>query len=334
MAPQKINVKERVSDGEIDLSMSDLQDVPVKEIAVFKKATSLDLSNNHLKTLPDNFTTLTHLTKLDLSKNQLTELPEEFGDLVKLKYLDLYQNKLEYLPLSFHKLKALRWLDLKDNPLVPAVAKVAGPCLDAKQCQTCARDVVSFFTQVQEQIANDLESRQKQRQKQLEVNQQKQMDNIKKNKKKEKTKQKRENGPVKENLPKSSNKKNKIVPPSAKNSEKSSSFIKLLLTLLILTVSILFVLTSVKYEHTRSIENSCVDLYYKAVDSLSPNMKVYATTVGSYVRFAHDKTGNLTLNVVNYAKNSEKFVNAYDTFSKYVMTMFHNVKEQYKKIVS
>lgn len=32
MAPQKLNVRERVSDGEIDLSMSDLQDVPVKEI--------------------------------------------------------------------------------------------------------------------------------------------------------------------------------------------------------------------------------------------------------------------------------------------------------------
>ncbi|EFA00165.1 leucine-rich repeat-containing protein 59 [Tribolium castaneum] len=333
MAPSKINVKERVSDGEIDLSMSDLQDVPVKEIAVFKKATSLDLSNNHLKTLPGNFATLTHLTKLDLSKNQLSELPEDFGDLVKLKYLDLYQNQLQYLPLSFHKFKALKWLDLKDNPLVPAVAKVAGPCLDAKQCQSCAKDVVSFFTQVQEQIANDLESRQKQRQKQLEVNQ-KQMDNNKKSKKKEKTKQKKENGPVKENPPKLANKKNKKAPPSPKNTGKASSFIKLIFTLLFLTLSVLFVLTSVKYERTRTIENSCVDLYYKAVDSLSPNLKVYATTVGSYVRFAHDKTGNVTLNVVNYVKNSDNFVNAYDTCSKYVDTMVQKVKEQYKKIVS
>lgn len=31
MAP-KIKVKERITDGEIDLSMSDLDDVPVKEI--------------------------------------------------------------------------------------------------------------------------------------------------------------------------------------------------------------------------------------------------------------------------------------------------------------
>lgn len=33
MAPQKINIKDRISaDGEIDLSMSDLQDVPVRDI--------------------------------------------------------------------------------------------------------------------------------------------------------------------------------------------------------------------------------------------------------------------------------------------------------------
>jgi hypothetical protein len=32
MTKQKINIKERLSDGEIDLSMSDLQDVPVKDI--------------------------------------------------------------------------------------------------------------------------------------------------------------------------------------------------------------------------------------------------------------------------------------------------------------
>lgn len=283
--------------------------------------------------IQDNFTSLIHLTKLELSKNQLTELPENFGDLVKLKYLDLYQNQLQYLPLSFHKLKALKWLDLKDNPLVPAVSKVAGPCLDAQQCQSCAKQVVSFFTQVQEQVTNDLETRQKQRQKQVEVNQQKQMDN-KKSKKKEKTKPKKENGPVKENPPKQQNKKNKKSPAATKNSGKPSSLFKPLFILIILSLLILFVLTSVKYERTRTIENTCVDLYNKAIDSLSPNLKVYATTVGSYVRFAHDKTGTVTLDAVNYIKGSDNFVNAYDIFSKYLETLLQNVKEQYKKIVS
>lgn len=80
----------------------------------------------------NNFTVLTFLTKLDLSKNELTELPEDFGNLSKLKYLDLYRNKIERLPLSFGQLNGLKFLDLKDNPLIPAIAKVAGPCVDNK----------------------------------------------------------------------------------------------------------------------------------------------------------------------------------------------------------
>lgn len=71
----KINVKDRFSDGEIDLSMSDLDEVPVKEIvsshtkitavytwffkiktrqfqAALRKTVSLDLSNNRLTSLP------------------------------------------------------------------------------------------------------------------------------------------------------------------------------------------------------------------------------------------------------------------------------------------
>lgn len=32
----------------------------------------------------------------------------------------------------------LKWLDLKDNPLDPTLAKVAGDCLDEKQCKQAA----------------------------------------------------------------------------------------------------------------------------------------------------------------------------------------------------
>lgn len=67
-----------------------------------------------------------------MSKNEITELPEDFGALSKLTHLDLYRNKLQHLPLSFGQLIGLKFLDLKDNPLVPAIAKVAGPCIDTK----------------------------------------------------------------------------------------------------------------------------------------------------------------------------------------------------------
>ncbi|KAL1518060.1 hypothetical protein ABEB36_001741 [Hypothenemus hampei] len=154
---EKIKVKERVTDGKVDLSMSDLDDVPVKDIVALKKIYSLDLSDNRLLLLPSSFTTLTFLIMLDLSKNELKELPEDFGMLSKLQYLDLYKNNLERLPLSFGQLSALKFLDLKDNPLVPAVANVAGSCEDHKGCQQCAKNIVRFFKELQVKIDEEIQ---------------------------------------------------------------------------------------------------------------------------------------------------------------------------------
>ena len=67
------------------------------------KGTHLDLSNNHLTWLPENFPTLSHLIQLDLSKNQLSELPEYFGQLRNLRHLDLYSNQLRTLPVSTYR---------------------------------------------------------------------------------------------------------------------------------------------------------------------------------------------------------------------------------------
>lgn len=41
-------------------------------------------------------------------------------------------------------LQNLKWLDLKDNPLDPVLAKVAGDCLDEKQCKQAAVKVRSL----------------------------------------------------------------------------------------------------------------------------------------------------------------------------------------------
>ncbi|KAH8406840.1 hypothetical protein KR222_005759 [Zaprionus bogoriensis] len=142
-AKVKVNVKERVDDESCDLSLSELTEIPVREIASFKRVTFLDLSSNRLITLGRNFTTLTRLVKLDLSKNQIRLLPDDFGQLEQLRHLDLYNNCLEHLPLSFGRLRRLRYLDLKGNPLTPAWEKIVGRCSTLKDCQQAAKNTVN-----------------------------------------------------------------------------------------------------------------------------------------------------------------------------------------------
>jgi hypothetical protein len=60
----------------------------------------------------------------------------------------------------------LRWLDLKNNPLVPKLAEIVGPCMDAQQCQQSARKVVAFFQMMQVQVAEERQRRLLQKRKQ------------------------------------------------------------------------------------------------------------------------------------------------------------------------
>lgn len=151
------NLRDKLDGNELDLSLSDLSEVPVRELAALPKATVLDLSCNKLTTLPGDFCSLTHIVRLDLSKNQLLQLPSEFGRLINLQHLDLLQNSLTMLPVTFAQLKSLKWLDLKDNPLNPALAKVAGDCLDEKQCKDCAQSVLQHMKVIQEEQERELQ---------------------------------------------------------------------------------------------------------------------------------------------------------------------------------
>ncbi|KAG8565015.1 hypothetical protein GDO81_012667 [Engystomops pustulosus] len=143
------NLRDKLDGNELDLSLSDLSEVPVRDLAALPKATVLDLSCNKLTTLPADFCSLVHIVKLDLSKNQLVQLPTEFGRLVNLQHLDLLQNRLKTLPVTFAQLRSLKWLDLKDNPLNPALAKAAGDCLDEKQCKESAQQVLQYMKVLQ-----------------------------------------------------------------------------------------------------------------------------------------------------------------------------------------
>nr|BAN20280.1 conserved hypothetical protein [Riptortus pedestris] len=189
----KRNIKDFLSDDTFDLSVQDLQDVPVKELAAFPKITSLDLSNNKLSTLNKSFAvSLTHLVKLDLARNELKELPKNFGLLVNLKYLDLYKNKLESLPLSFGNLKALRWLDMKENPLEHHWQQIVGPCLNAQDCKNAAKNVVNIASIMMEEVEAEVQ-RSQARQKQLEENEENELRELAKKREKQREKKRRRN---------------------------------------------------------------------------------------------------------------------------------------------
>lgn len=154
-----LNLKDKISGNEVDLSLCNLTEVPVRELALFTKATVVDLSCNNITSLPPEFCNLTHLVKVDLSKNQLTCLPDDVGNLTNLQHLDLYNNKLTVLPISFSQLRSLKWLDLKDNPLEANLAKAAGDCLDEKQCKQCASKVLQHMRALQEEVDRAREKR-------------------------------------------------------------------------------------------------------------------------------------------------------------------------------
>lgn len=150
------DVKDKLKDDSLDLSLCDLEEVPVREIASVRKATNVNLSTNLLVSLPTTFVTLKQIVKLDLSRNMLVGLPENFGEMTQLRHLDLYANKISRLPLSLSELKNLKWLDLKENPLTEAVASVAGPCSNMRECQACARNIVTYLSNVKLVIEDNL----------------------------------------------------------------------------------------------------------------------------------------------------------------------------------
>lgn len=75
----------------------------------------LDLSSNQLFELPDDFSEAVNLTRVDLHNNKLHKLPEQFGILPKLRSLDLSANRLTTLPDSSRHLSSCEVFMLHGN---------------------------------------------------------------------------------------------------------------------------------------------------------------------------------------------------------------------------
>ncbi|XP_065187286.1 leucine-rich repeat-containing protein 59-like [Sycon ciliatum] len=141
----KQELKGHVDKAEMDLSLCELSTIPVRDMLTYTRVTVLDLACNKLEELPEELCEMRQLQRLDLSKNVLIFLPQAIGRLEKLRQLDLFSNRLSSLPLSFSQLAQLKWLDLKNNMLDSQIAGVAGTCVDERECEECATNVVRFI---------------------------------------------------------------------------------------------------------------------------------------------------------------------------------------------
>lgn len=85
------------------------------------------VTNNPVKSLPEDIGEQTALETLSVTNARLTRLPESIGNLTNLKYLYLYGNNLNSLPDSIGNLANLELLDLSHNNLTqlpPTLAKL------------------------------------------------------------------------------------------------------------------------------------------------------------------------------------------------------------------
>ncbi|CAK9822912.1 Protein flightless-1 [Anthophora retusa] len=88
------------------------------ELFHLEELTTLDLSHNNLKEVPEGLERARSLLNLNLSHNHIDTIPNTlFIHLTDLLFLDLSDNKLETLPPQTRRLANLQTLNLNHNPL-------------------------------------------------------------------------------------------------------------------------------------------------------------------------------------------------------------------------
>ncbi|GFN79871.1 leucine-rich repeat-containing protein [Plakobranchus ocellatus] len=104
-----------------NLSQNLIKRIPSKLSAKFSALRELDLSTNHLSSLPEELRHLEDLKKLDISHNHFKELPQVIYRIESLRTLAVEGN--EITDVDVQRLKGLANIsevNLQDNPISPA----------------------------------------------------------------------------------------------------------------------------------------------------------------------------------------------------------------------
>jgi len=101
----------------VNMSTNNLNELPIVLAEYLgEKLKELNVSNNHIKSLGDNFSKFKALETLNLTRNELEELPESLGSLTTLSDLKATHNFIKSIyPNCFNKNMLLRGIDLDYN---------------------------------------------------------------------------------------------------------------------------------------------------------------------------------------------------------------------------
>lgn len=114
----KHHVETAEKTGVIQLSKTNLRDIPKELNPISDKLRTLDLSNNRLQRLNESIHCFKNLKILNLNCNKLKNISPSIGELNKLETLLLENNYLEDLPKELSSLVNLKVLNLSSNKFV------------------------------------------------------------------------------------------------------------------------------------------------------------------------------------------------------------------------
>ena len=102
---------------QLDASFNSITRIPPEIPLRLPHLSHLNISHNHVTSLPESFSLLFHLKTLLIQYNSIQQLPESFVHLVKLERLDLSHNSIQELPENMGEMESLTKLNLCDNQL-------------------------------------------------------------------------------------------------------------------------------------------------------------------------------------------------------------------------